>query len=60
MKTKRGLDYGYIGCQAYYFSDREAIYFIRGGEINFAGWAGHEAVKPILEAFVEWCDEIKS
>lgn len=57
--NKAGLDHAYIGCQAHYFSDREAIHLYRNGEIGFAGWAGHEAVKPILEAFVEWCDEIK-
>lgn len=58
-ENKAGLQSAYIGCQASYFSDREAINFWESGEIGFAGWAGHHAVKPILEAFVEWCDKFK-
>ena len=59
FNNRAGLSHAYIGCQAFYFGDREAISFNKGGEIGFAGWADNGAVKPILEAFVEWCDRIK-
>lgn len=51
--------YAYIGCKSDYFSDREAVQFNTDGFIGFAGWADSVSVRPILEAFVEWCDDIK-
>lgn len=58
-KTKFNGNTAYIGCKAHYFKDREAIQFNRDGFIGFAGWAGDATVKPILEAFIEWCDYVK-
>lgn len=58
-KTRFSRKEAYIGCKAHYFGDREAIQFNRGGYIGFAGWADNYAVKPILEAFIEWCDYVK-
>lgn len=54
-----GCHRAYIGCKAYYFADRQAVTFEESGLIGFAGWSDSINVKPILEAFVEWCDAIK-
>lgn len=54
-----GMAHASIKCSANYFSGRQAIEFEQNGFIGFAVWAGDHAVKPILEAFVEWCDLIK-
>lgn len=54
-----GMAHASIMCSANYFTGRQAIEFEKNGFIGFAGWAGDDAVKPILEAFVEWCDLIK-
>lgn len=59
-KTKFNGTTAYIGCKAHYFKDREAIQFNGDGFIGFAGWAGDAAVKPILEAFIEWCNYVKT
>lgn len=41
-----------------YFSCREVISFNRDGWIGFCGEAADGNARPILEAFVEWCDEL--
>ena len=46
----------YLFVNSYYFTQREAISFNKDGFIGFAGWAGDSNVKPICEAFLEWCD----
>lgn len=55
--TPRGrLVCAFITGMGEYFSDREAISFNRDGYIGFCGAADSENEKPILAAFVEWCD----
>lgn len=54
-----GMSNATIKCNANYFNGRQAIEFEENGFIGFAGWSDDHAVKPILEAFVEWCDLIK-
>jgi hypothetical protein len=39
-----------------YFTRRECISFNREGFIGFAGWSSDRNIKPILKAFIEWCD----
>ncbi len=46
-----------IRCKAFYFTDRQAVTFERGGFVGFAGWADDSNVQPILRAFVAWVDE---
>ena len=41
-----------------YFESREAVTFNRDGFIGFAGWASDTNVKPFIDAFVRWCDEV--
>ena len=41
-----------------YFDSREAVTFNRDGFIGFAGWAPNTNVKPFIDAFVRWCDEV--
>jgi hypothetical protein len=38
------------------FTRRECISFNTDGFIGFAGWADDTNVKPMIEAFVDWCD----
>ena len=38
---------------------REAISFNRDGFIGFAGWADSKNIKPILEATIEWANNIQ-
>ncbi len=47
-----------IRCQAYYFNDRQAVTFEKGGFVGFAGWADDTNVQPILSAFCGWVDEM--
>lgn len=48
----------YLTVRGTYFSDREAISFNTDGFIGFAGWACSKNVKPFIDGFVKWCDEI--
>ena len=41
-----------------YFKNRECISFNEDEFIGFAGWASYNNVKPILRAFIKWCDEL--
>lgn len=41
-----------------YFSCRDVISFNRDGFIGFCGDASDKNAQPVLEAFVEWCDEL--
>ncbi len=54
-KTK---DMHYLTCSSSYFDEREAVSFNNDGFIGFAGWAGEENVKPILEGVLDWAAEI--
>lgn len=38
------------------FVRRECISFNTDGFIGFAGWADESNVKPMIEAFIQWCD----
>lgn len=37
------------------FTRRECISFNTDGFIGFAGWSDNTNVKPMIEAFVDWC-----
>lgn len=54
-----GMAHALIKCNAYYFTGRQAVEFEENGFIGFAGWSDEYALKPMLEAFVEWCDLTK-
>lgn len=41
-----------------YFTAREVISFNANGFIGFCGEADPQNTEPVLEAFVEWCDEM--
>lgn len=41
-----------------YFTAREVISFNMNGFIGFCGEADTKNTEPVLEAFVEWCDEM--
>lgn len=41
-----------------YFTAREVISFNANGFIGFCGEADRQNTEPVLEAFVEWCDEM--
>ena len=41
-----------------YFTAREVVYFNADGWIGFCGHADDKNAQPVLEAFVEWCDEM--
>lgn len=41
-----------------YFTAREVISFNMDGFIGFCGAADTQNTEPVLEAFVEWCDEM--
>lgn len=47
-----------IRCKSRYFDDREAVTFNPDGFIGFAGWADDTNIKPILEAFNEWVQDM--
>lgn len=42
-----------------YFTRRECISFNEDGFIGFCGWADTGNTRPVLEAFIKWCDLIK-
>lgn len=54
-----GMAHASIKCNANYFNGRQAVEFEENGFIGFAGWSDDYALKPMLEAFVEWCDLTK-
>ncbi|KYQ82513.1 hypothetical protein AWW72_18070 [Acinetobacter sp. NRRL B-65365] len=54
-----GMAHALIKCDANYFTGRQAVEFEENGFIGFAGWSDEYALKPMLEAFVEWCDLTK-
>lgn len=47
---------GYLFINSHYFTRRECISFNKDGFIGFAGWADDRNTKPIIDAFVQWCD----
>ena len=49
-----------IRCQGYYFNDRQAVTFEKGGFVGFAGWADDTNVQPILAGFCVWVNELKA
>lgn len=46
----------YLTGKGGYFNAREVISFNEGGWIGFCGEASGINKKPVLDAFVEWCD----
>ncbi len=46
----------YLYMNSHYFTRRECISFNKDGFIGFAGWSDDKNLKPIKEAFIEWCD----
>lgn len=55
-KTNGSIINCYLYINSHYFTRRECISFNTGGFIGFAGWADSNNLKPILRAFIEWCD----
>lgn len=50
----------FLRISSYYFADREGISFHSDGFIGIAGWADRKNTKPILQAFIQWCDIMKN
>ncbi len=46
----------YLFMNSHYFTRRECISFNKDGFIGFAGWADDRNTKPIIDAFIRWCD----
>lgn len=46
----------YIYINSHYFTRRECISFNTDGFIGFCGWASERNTKPIVEAFIKWCN----
>ena len=46
----------YLFMNSHYFMRRECISFNKDGFIGFAGWADDRNNKPIIDAFIQWCD----
>lgn len=49
----------FICVDAEYFEGRECISFNHDGFIGFCGWASSANEKPIIKAFIEWCDLLR-
>lgn len=50
----------YLFINSHYFTRRECISFNKDGFIGFCGWADNANTKPIVTAFVEWCDTVEA
>lgn len=48
-----------IRCRSAYFDDREAITFNPDGFVGFAGWADGLNIRPFLDGFSAWCDQME-
>lgn len=46
----------FLYLNSHYFTRRECISFNYDGFIGFCGWADSENEKPIIGAFLEWCN----
>lgn len=55
-KTNGSMIACYLYVNSDYFNRRECISFNEDYFIGFAGWADQYNIKPILRAFLEWCD----
>jgi hypothetical protein len=49
----------YLYMNSHYFTQRECVSFNEDGHIGFCGWADNNNTKPIVDAFILWCDLIK-
>ncbi len=61
LVKSHGLQEGYCAflvVDGTYFEQREAISFNSERYIGFAGWASSKNVKPFIDGFVKWCDQI--
>lgn len=47
-----------IRCRAEYFDNREAVTFNPDGFVGFAGWADDLNIRPFLDGFSAWCEEL--
>jgi hypothetical protein len=47
-----------LRCNAFYFYDREAVTFNPNGFLGFAGWAADDNVRPVLDGFADWVQEL--
>lgn len=50
--------WAYLTGKGGHFAVMEVVSFNRGGRINFCSDASDKNTQPVLEAFVEWCDEL--
>lgn len=48
----------YIFINSHYFTRRECISFNKDGFIGFSGWADEGNTTPIMNSFIEWCDNL--
>jgi len=48
-----------LRCKSHYFDDREAVSFNPDGFVGFAGWSDDTNIKPILNGFKDWIENIK-
>lgn len=46
----------YLTGKGTYFEAREVISFNTNGRIGFCGEADGSNMKPVIDAFIEWCD----
>ena len=58
-RCKQPFKQAYIKVLCDNYSIREGISFNRDGFIGFAGWSDSDNVRPFIDAFEEWVDEIK-
>jgi hypothetical protein len=60
FSTNGELKECYLFMNSHYFTQRECISFNKDGFIGFAGWADSRNTKPIIDAFVEWVDNLSN
>jgi len=59
VTVESGLRFAEIHVDGSYFKRRPGITFNTDGFVGFAGEFDDQNVRPLLEAFCSWCDEVK-
>lgn len=49
-----------LKCKSHYFEKRQCVTFEGNGFVGFAGWSDEHNVQPILSAFANWVEWMKS
>lgn len=60
FKKDGTLKYCYMYVGGNYFPERPCIMFDNTGELTIAFWADAYNISPIIDAFVDWCDDVKN